>query len=66
MKVLLINGSSRKEGCTFTALTEVAKSLEKNGIDTEIIHLGANAIVTALDAVLAKGMITAVFLKMIL
>ena len=35
MKVLLLNGSPRKEGCTFTALSEVAKTLNHNGIDTD-------------------------------
>lgn len=40
MKVLLINGSSKKEGCTYTALTEVAGELEKKGINTEIFHIG--------------------------
>ena len=40
MKVLLINGSSRKNGCTFTALNEVAKALEEEGIETEIITIG--------------------------
>ncbi|MEL7656343.1 MAG: flavodoxin family protein, partial [Bacillota bacterium] len=40
MKVLLVNGSPNKEGCTFTALTEVAGALQKNGIDTEIFHIG--------------------------
>ena len=55
MKGLLINGSSRKEGCTFTALTEVAKSLEMNGIDTEIIHLGANAIRDCVGCGACKG-----------
>ncbi|CDE89885.1 TPA: flavodoxin family protein [Candidatus Gastranaerophilales bacterium HUM_20] len=55
MKVLLINGSSRKEGCTFTALTEVAKSLEMNGIDTEIIHLGADAIRDCVGCGACKG-----------
>ena len=29
MKVLLLNGSPRKAGCTYTALCEVAKALEK-------------------------------------
>lgn len=38
MKVILINGSVRKEGCTFTALSEVASSLEKEGIEAEIIQ----------------------------
>ena len=40
MKVLLINGSTHAKGCTFTALNEVAASLEKEGIETEMIHLG--------------------------
>lgn len=40
MKVLLINGSCNAAGCTFTALSEVAGSLEQNGIETEIIQLG--------------------------
>lgn len=40
MNVLLINGSPHKEGCTYTALNEVAQTLNKEGIDTEIIHVG--------------------------
>jgi multimeric flavodoxin WrbA len=36
MKVLLINGSPHKEGCTYTALKEVASTLQKEGIETEI------------------------------
>lgn len=44
MKVLLINGSPHKEGCTYTALNEVAKTLNKNGLETEIIYLGTNPI----------------------
>jgi multimeric flavodoxin WrbA len=40
MIVLLINGSPHANGCTFTALSEVAKTLNKNAIDTEIIHVG--------------------------
>ena len=44
MKVLLINGSPHKEGCTFTALSEVANTLNKNGIETEIYHIGVKPI----------------------
>jgi len=44
MKVLLVNGSPHKEGCTYTALKEVATTLEKNGIETEIIWLGVKEI----------------------
>lgn len=40
MKALLVNGSPRAKGCTYTALTELAKTLEAEGIDTEIIHVG--------------------------
>lgn len=40
MKVLLINGSPRQHGCTYTALTEVAKALTEQGVDSEIIWLG--------------------------
>ena len=40
MKVLLVNGSSHPNGCTFTALSEVAKTLEASGIETEIIQVG--------------------------
>ena len=40
MKVLLINGSPRKNGNTFLALAEVAKTLEAEGIDTELFWIG--------------------------
>lgn len=40
MKVLLLNGSPHKNGCTYTALCEVAKSLNDNNIETEIFYPG--------------------------
>lgn len=40
MKVLLINGSPKPDGCTFTALSEVARILEQEGIATEIFQVG--------------------------
>ena len=40
MKVILINGSPNHKGCTYTALEEVSKTLNKEGIETEIIHVG--------------------------
>ena len=40
MKVLLVNGSPHERGCTFTALSEVAKTLQENGVETEIFHVG--------------------------
>lgn len=36
----MINGSPNENGCTFTALSEVAKVLNENGIGSEIVHVG--------------------------
>ena len=44
MKVLLINGSPHKDGCTNRALNEVMETLEKNGIESELIWIGTDAI----------------------
>lgn len=43
-KVLLINGSCNPQGCTYTALSEVASVLNQEGIATEIIQLGKDPI----------------------
>lgn len=40
MKVLLVNGSPHKEGCTYTALTEIASELDKNGISSDHFWIG--------------------------
>lgn len=42
MKVLLVNGSHHEKGCTYTALAEVAKALNANGVETEIYWIGQN------------------------
>lgn len=44
MKVLLINGSPKQAGCTYTALQEISGTLNQNGIETEILQIGKNAI----------------------
>lgn len=44
MKVLLINGSPHKEGCTFTALTEIKNQLKEEGVDSEIFWIGNKAV----------------------
>lgn len=44
MKVLLINGSPRGEKCTYTALSIVAKEIEANGVETEIVNIGSNPV----------------------
>lgn len=41
MKVLLVNGSPHKEGCTYTALKIVADTLNKENIETEIFWIGS-------------------------
>lgn len=44
MKVLLVNGGPHKEGCTYTALSEVAKALNNEGIETEIFWVGVKPV----------------------
>lgn len=48
MKVLLFNGSPKKEGCTYTALKIVAEELEKNGVEAEIFHVGTKPVMGCL------------------
>jgi multimeric flavodoxin WrbA len=49
MKVLLVNGSPNENGCTNTALEEIAKSLNENDIETQIFHIGTKPISGCLD-----------------
>lgn len=44
MKVLLFNGSPHREGCTYTALKEIRKTLAEEGIESEIYHIGINPV----------------------
>lgn len=44
MKVILVNGSPKEKGCTYTALCEVEKTLNSEGIDTEIFWVGSEPI----------------------
>ena len=41
MKVLMINGSRRDNGCTYTALCEIAKELTAGGVEWEIMNVGS-------------------------
>ena len=43
-KVILINGSPRADQCTATALDEIIKILNEEGIETELIHIGNKSI----------------------
>ncbi len=49
MKVLLLNGSPNAKGCTYTALSEVANTLNQEGIETKIIHVGNKDIRGCID-----------------
>ena len=40
LNVLLINGSPNGRGCTYTALSEVERTLQAEGIGTEMVHIG--------------------------
>lgn len=44
MKVILVNGSPKPHGCTYTALSEVASELIRLGIEAEIVHIGSEAL----------------------
>ena len=44
MKVVLVNGSRREKGCTYTALNEIAKVLNEEDIETEIFYVGKRAV----------------------
>ena len=59
MKVLLVNGSPHKEGCTYTALTEVGAALNQSGIDTDVFWIGNKPLSGCIDPASRK---TAVFL----
>ena len=48
-KVLLINGSPKPNGCTYTALKEVADTLNKQGVETEIVQLGKKPVSGCID-----------------
>lgn len=50
MKVILVNGSRRKNGCTFTALTEVSEALKADGIESELFFIGDRAVNGEIDA----------------
>ena len=44
MKVLMLNGSPRPQGNTFTALSEMEKVFQAEGVETELVHVGSREI----------------------
>ncbi len=55
MKVLMLNGSSNKKGCTFTALEEVGKTLVEEGIEYEIVQIGCDAVRDCCGCMMCNG-----------
>lgn len=54
MKVLMINGSRREHGCTYTALHLVAESLKEQGIDSEIVYIGTDSVNGNIDELIRE------------
>ena len=44
MKVLILNGSPHKDGSVFTAINELCGALIAEGIETDVVHVGAKDI----------------------
>ncbi len=49
MKVVLVNGSRRENGCTYTALSLISGVLDQYGIETQIISIGKRAMSPEMD-----------------
>lgn len=45
MKVILLNGSSREKGCTYTGLRIIAEQLEKNGVESQMFWVGNRPVI---------------------
>lgn len=44
MKVLMLNGSAKAKGCTYTALSAIADTLKAEGIESEIVCIGGDPV----------------------
>lgn len=54
MKVLMLNGSRRENGCTYTALTEIADVLNNAGIESEIVFCGKDSLNGNIDSLVGQ------------
>ena len=55
MKVILFNGSRREKGCTYTALSIIAKELENAGIESQIFFVGEKAVNGQIDSLVDEA-----------
>ncbi|MBQ4425863.1 MAG: flavodoxin family protein [Lachnospiraceae bacterium] len=60
-KVLLLNGSPNRHGCTAAALDEMIKTFEQEGIETELIQIGSQAVRGCIDCSRCKELRRCVF-----
>lgn len=65
MKVLMINGSPRAKGNTYTALCEMEKVFKEEGIETELVHIGNKDIRGCIACLSCKGKGKCVFDDMV-
>lgn len=63
MKVLLVNGSPKARGCTYTALMEIVGSLDEDGVEWELYHIGSKSVhgCTACDSCRSTGRQSCIF-----
>ena len=54
MKVLMLNGSRKERGWTYTALSLVGESLAKAGVETEIVHIGVDVLKGKVDTLVKE------------
>lgn len=61
MKVLMLNGSPKTNGCTYTALTEIEKRLESHGVETELFQIGTQPVAGCIACGACKGSASCIF-----
>ncbi|MCL2121262.1 MAG: flavodoxin family protein [Clostridiales bacterium] len=61
MNVLMINGSPHEDGCVFTALSEIAKELHKENIETTIFPIGVQPIYGCTGCGSCRGKTSCIF-----
>ena len=55
MKVLLVNGSPHEKSCAYTALAEIAKTLNSGALTPKFFTLAQSLSPVAADAALAES-----------
>lgn len=61
MHVLLVNGSPRPHGCTYTALTQVEEGLARGGVESKYFNLGTAPVRGCVACLKCNGLNRCVF-----